>query len=112
METYIGLAKNFKKRYGSHKATLKVRKVKGNTTLSTYYWDQKEAGNEPKVKWKILESCLADYNSTSGKCSLCTREKYYILFKPDMATLNKRQEIFGFCRHKEAKLLEKKPPDE
>ena len=111
VETYIGLAKNFKKRFGSHKATLKVKKDNGNTTLSTHYWDEKEAGRDPSIKWKILESGLSDFNPITSKCALCTREKFYILFKPEMASLNKRQEIFGFCRHKEAKLLEKKPPE-
>ena len=90
---------------------MKEKKEKGNTTLSTYFWKEKEAGRAPCVEWKILESGLDDFNPTSGKCALCTREKYYILFKPDMASLNARQEIFGFCRHKDAKLLEKKPPD-
>ena len=81
------------------------------TTLSTHYWDEKEAGREPSIECTFSESGLLDFNPITGKCALCTREKFYILFKPEMASLNKRQEVFGFCRHKEAKLLEKKPPE-
>ena len=106
-----GLAKNFKKRYNGHKSTLVRKKETGNTTLSSFYWKEKEANREPSIKWAILESGLDDYNPTTRKCKLCTREKFYILFEPEKASLNARKEIFGACRHKDAKLLEKKPPE-
>ena len=54
-EFYVGLAKNFKNRYGKHKASLSIYKPQGNTTLSTHFWTVKEAGGDPKVEWKILE---------------------------------------------------------
>ena len=110
-EMYVGLAKNFKKRFANHKTHLVNRLEKGNTTLSTYFWKEKDAGRRPKVKWAILDCGLEDFNTTTGKCKLCTREKFVILFEPWKATLNTRQEIFGTCRHKEAKLLMKKPPE-
>ena len=109
-ETYVGLAINFKNRYGNHKSSMKIKDEKRDTTLSAHYWKEKEAGKEPKVSWVLLDKGLEDYNPTSGICNLCVREKYFILFEPDKSSLNSRQEIFGFCRHKEAKLL-KKPPD-
>ena len=85
--------------------------MKSNTTLSTYFWKEADAGRMPTVKWAILECGLEDYNQTTGKCQLCTREKFAILFEPWKATLNARQELFGTCRHKDAKLLVKKPPE-
>ena len=39
------------------------------------------------------------------KCRLCKREKYYILFEPDGATLNKRSELYNTCRHRLKDLL-------
>ena len=36
VESYVGLAKNFKKRYSKHKATLAGRNADGQTTLSKY----------------------------------------------------------------------------
>ena len=109
-EMYVGLAKNFKKRFAGHKSHLLKRLEKGNTTLSTYFWKETDAGRKPTVKWKILECGLEDFNPVTGKCKLCTREKYVILFEPWKATLNTRQELFGTCRHKEAKLISKNPP--
>ena len=109
-ETYVGLAKNFKKRYGKHKSTLTVYKPDGNTTLSTHFWQEKEAGRDPKVKWKILEKNIPTYNPVTKICRLCIREKFNIVMNPHLATLNSRQEIFAHCRHKEPKLIGK-PPD-
>ena len=106
----MGLAKNFKKRYGKHKSTLTVYKPDGNTTLSTHFWQEKEAGRDPKVKWKILEKNIPTYNPVTKICRLCIREKFNIVMNPHLATLNSRQEIFAHCRHKEPKLIGK-PPD-
>ena len=109
-ESYVGLAKNFKKRFGTHKGTLKNNPETKKTTLSTYYWKEKEAGRDPKVTWELLDKGLEDFNPASGVCRLCIREKYFILFEPEHCSLNSRQELFGCCRHKEARLLGK-PPD-
>ena len=34
-------------------------------------------------------------------------EKYTILFKPELSSLNQHDEFFSHCRHKLAKLLDK-----
>ena len=109
-EYYVGLAKNFKLRFAGHKATLKTKPDSLKTTLSTHFWKEKEEGKDPEVTWELLDTGLEDYNPTSGRCNLCIREKYFILFEPEKSTLNSRQELFGFCRHEDARLLEK-PPD-
>ena len=101
---------NFKKRYGKHKATLTVHKPEGNTTLSTHFWKEKEAGRDPEVKWKILEKNISTYNPVTKICRLCIREKFNIVLNPHLATLNSRQEIFAHCKHKELKVIGK-PPD-
>ena len=109
-EFYVGLAKNFKNRYSKHKASLNVYKPEGNTSLSTHYWAVKEAGGDPKVEWKILEKNIPIYNPVTKICRLCLREKFNIVLKPHLATLNSRQEIFAHCRHMELRLIGK-PPD-
>ena len=54
--TYVGLAQNFKIRFNGHKATLgDKKKENGNTALSVHYWNEKKAGNDPKIKWAILD---------------------------------------------------------
>ena len=110
IENYVGLAKNFKKRYSKHKRTLKSKTVDGQTTLSNYVWDRREKQLNPVVTWHYLEKHIPDFNPISGKCKLCTREKFQIVLNPSVATLNQRTEMFASCRHKGSYLLGD-PPD-
>jgi hypothetical protein len=47
----------------------------------------------------------APFSSTTGVCNLCTSEEWHIIFKSENATLNRRQELFNHCRHKERLLI-------
>ena len=107
---YVGGAKRFKSRYYSHKKTLTDQFAESSTTLSTYYWKEENAGRNPVVTWRILESNLPTFNPISAQCMLCVREKFNILLKPHLATLNTRQELYAFCRHKR-NILINGPPD-
>ena len=109
-ENYVGLAKNFKKRYGKHKASMLKKTPENSTTLSSYFWDETEAGRNPKITWNILEANIPTFSSVTKICRLCLREKINIAFNPHLATLNSRNEIFGHCRHILANLIEQ-PPD-
>ena len=109
-ENYVGLAKNFKKRYRKHKDSLEKVNPNNSTTLSTYVWKEREEGREPLVSWKILEKNVPLYNPVTRGCKLCLREKFNIAFNPHLATLNSRNEIFGHCRHIE-EMLVGQPPD-
>jgi hypothetical protein len=81
----------------------------GKTTISTHFWKEKDAGRDPKVKWKILEKNIPSYIPVTKICRLCICEKFNIVMNPQLATLNSRQEIFAHCRHKEPKLIGKPP---
>ena len=105
LETYVGLAKNFKKRYRKHKKCLDDENAEGHTCLTTQYWKEKNAGNNPVVSWKYLEKNVPTYNPVTKTCRLCLREKFYIVLRPNLATLNSRQEIFGHCRHMRFELI-------
>ena len=78
---------------------------KTSTTLSTYFLKEKNFGHEPKITWRFLETNIPTFNSVTGNCRLCLREKYNISFNPQLATLNSRSEIFSACRHKRSELL-------
>ena len=52
--TYVGLAKNFKRRYPKHKKNILEEGAPGKTSLSTYYWQEKNSGWDPKITWKSL----------------------------------------------------------
>ena len=109
-ESYVGLARNFKKRWPKHKSTLKSRTADGQTTLSTYVWKKTDEGLNPTVQWRYLEKNVPDFNPITETCKLCTREKYQIVLNPSVASLNSRMEIFGHCRHR-ATYLFGEPPD-
>lgn len=103
--TYVGLTENkFKTRYNNHKTTFNNISKRHSTELSSYIWELKETNISYNIKWNIL-SHARPYSKNSRKCKLCTLEKYYIIFRPDMATLNKRSELISTCRHSKKHLL-------
>ena len=110
VESYVGLAKNFKKRFSKHKATLASRSADGQTTLSRYVHRTTDEGLNPKVSWKYLEKNVPDFNPVSEICQLCTREKCQIALNPRVATLNQKTEIFSSCRHRPNYIIGD-PPD-
>ena len=110
LESYVGLAKNFKKRWPKHKSTLADRGADGQTTLSNYVHRKRDEGMNPTVTWKYLETNVPDFNPITGLCQLCTREKFQILLNPQVASLNRKTEIFSSCRHRLIYLIGD-PPD-
>ena len=106
-EKYVGLTANtFKQRYGGHKANFSNPADRTKSTLAGHIWSLKDQNEEPELDWEVV--CrAAPFSSTTGVCNLCTSEKWHIIYKPENATLNRRQELFNHCRHKERLLLVK-----
>ena len=99
-ETYVGLTENqFKSRYNAHQHTFREADLRNSTELSKYIHTLKDDNVNYSVKWKILKKCNA-YSNSSKKCFLCLYEKYIIVCKPNLCSLNRRTELMGFCRHK------------
>ena len=105
-ENYIGLtAGTFKKRFDGHSSNFRNQDIKG-TTLSKYIWKLKEEDRNFEIDWKII--CNAKpFSPVNEQCALCTTEKFFIIFKPELATLNARNELGAHCRHKHRVLLDK-----
>ena len=104
-ETYVGLTENeFKTRFNGHTSTFNNRKRKASTTLSQYVWSLQDKNIEYSIKWKILARSKG-YSTSTKKCNLCLKEKYFIICKPQMATLNNRNELNSECRHRKKHLL-------
>ena len=102
--SYTGLSSTeFKKRLGTHKHTFKDENVQ-QTSLSKFTWNLRRKNVNFEIKWKILDRG-ATFSPITGKCGLCTKEKFYIMFRPESADINSRDEIFSACRHKKSKLL-------
>ena len=103
-ENYVGLASNFKERYGSHKTSFNNEKYANETTLSTHIWKVKGRGSTFSIKWRVIDRGPR-FNPSTKTCKLCTLEKFYILFKPEMSSLNSRNELGAHCRHKKTSLV-------
>ena len=98
--TYTGLTANrFKTRWYSHRSSFTNEDHQNHTTLSTHVWDLKQRDQNYEIKWSIVDRA-SDFNPTTRKCRLCLKEKFYIIFQPEGATLNRRSELFTTCRHR------------
>ena len=104
-DTYVGLCSTpFWQRYANHRTSFTNFKHAHETTLSTFIWDLKSKDIHFVIDWKIIDRGKP-YNPITGECQLCLKEKYFIIFKPEISTLNSRNELGSNCKHKTMKLL-------
>ena len=104
-ESYIGLSgKTFKDRVTKHNKSFRDRTYHKNS-LSSHIWRLKDQNKQFKIAWRIVDQ-TNPYSPASKVCHLCVREIYYILFDRNSASLNKKDEFFGFCLHKRKFLIE------
>ena len=104
-ETYIGLTENeFKVRYRNHIATFHHNKDRNSTELSKYVWALKDNNIEHSIYWRIISSHQL-YKSSSKRCNLCRKEKFFIICRQDLSTLNRRNELISPCLHRKKSLL-------
>ena len=66
----------------------------------------REKNIEYNIKWSILIRAK-QFSPITNVCNLCINEKFYILYYPELCTLNSRSELTTNCRHKSGKLLDK-----
>ena len=98
-ETYIGLTgDSFKTRYGNHKKSFTHERYKSDTELSNHVWKLKNSKIEFTIKWRILDRGKI-FSPISKICQLCVREKFYLIFHPELCSLNNRNELGAYCRH-------------
>ena len=104
-ETYVGLTENdFKTRYRNHTASFRHAKHRNSTELSKYIWTLKDNNINFFISWRILSSSLP-YKSSNKRCNLCLKEKFLIICRPELSSLNKRNELVSSCRHRNKALL-------
>ena len=103
-ETYVGLATNFKERYRNHKTSFRHSKRSNETQLSKYVWNLQNEKKMFQIKWKILKKCKP-YSNVSKKCSLCLNEKFIIICKKELCSLNRRNELASSCPHRNRYVL-------
>ena len=101
-----GTEQQFKKRYYGHTFDMRHQKQRYSTSLSKYIWELKDQGINYVLEWSIIARGRG-FNPTTRSCQICLKEKYCIMFRPEGATLNSREEIFNTCRHRTKLLLSK-----
>ena len=95
-ETYIGLTENnFKTRYRNHTASFRYTKLINSTELNRHIWTLKENNISSYISWRILSS-RSPYSSANKRCNLCLKEKLLIIRRPELSSLNKRNDS---CPH-------------
>lgn len=102
---YVGLTSTtFKERLANHRADARYSSKRKNTSLSEFVWALKDKNIQYDIRWKLLER-VAPFCIGTRKCQLCIMEKFYIIFRPLEADINKRNELPSHCRHKKRHLL-------
>ena len=110
--TYIGQTSlTFKARLAVHKQTFEDEFGTSQTALSRHIHKLKKKGfnptwnpPNPDVTWKLIDRGKS-FTPVTGVCQLCIKEAFYILFRPELAKLNSRSEIFSACFHQKPSLL-------
>ena len=98
-ETYVGLATNFKERYRNHQSSFRRSNRRNETELSKYIWTFQDSNKPFQIKWKVLKKCKPNSN-ISKKCNLCLYEKFIIICKKELCSLNRRNDLAGLCPHR------------
>ena len=104
-ENYVGLTSTkFSARYANHMSSFRNLQHANQTKLSTHIWDLKNQNIDFTIDWKVIDRGKI-FSALTQDCQLCLKEKYQIIFKPENSTLNKRNELAAYCRHKKHSLL-------
>ena len=93
----------FKECVGVHRHSFKNR-GDNQTELSKFIWALKDKGLKYEISWRLLDRGNT-FCPVAGVCWLCIKENFYILFRPNSADINSRDEILENCRHVKSKLL-------
>ena len=93
-EFYTGVTVGpFKQRYYGHNFDFRHRSQRKSTCLSKYVWELKDQGIDYTLTWKIIARGRG-FDPTTRSCQACLKEKFYIMFRPEGATLNSRNEFY------------------
>ena len=104
VETYTGATEpTLKTRVQGHLTSFRYEKYRHNTRLSRYIHSLKDNDQEYSIDWKIIDKQKA-FSSISNTCRLCLAECYHILYG-DSASINRKNEVWGYCRHSKRFML-------
>ena len=88
-ETYIGLTENsFKDRLYKHRTSMNIQGYHKNS-FSNHIWDLRRRNINFELSWRIVAKAKP-YCPSTKICKLCMKEIYYIIFKKNLSSLNKK----------------------
>ena len=71
---YYGMCEGkFKIRYNNHQKSFRDQKYENETALSKYVWENRDRGQEVKIKWSIEKKAFP-YQCGGRRCDLCVSE--------------------------------------
>ena len=76
----------FKTRWRNHQMLFKNESKKNDTELSKHLWQLKDQKKDFAISWKILAKAKS-YSNLTKRSNLFSTEKFYVVYKLDMATL-------------------------
>ena len=74
------------------------------TSLSKEVINLQNKNIDYDIEWKAIDRGKP-FCPNNIVCQLCTKEAYHIIFNPELADLNSKNEVFSCCRHKKGTLL-------
>ena len=97
---YIGLSSTtFKDRFRTHTASFRNERLWKQTELSEYIWGLKRDNVTWNIKWRKICN-ETHYNTSTGRCLLCLREKLEISKIDQSISINRKSEMYKNCVHK------------
>ena len=78
--------------------------MKTSSAIRVLNGNLKQRKIDYQIKWRKVKQARS-YSNVNKKCNLCLWEKYFIICKPEMSTLNRRNELSSICRHSKKFLL-------
>ena len=98
--TYIGMTgPPFIKRYRNHISSFNLSHKETDSELSKHVWSLKNKGLTYKTQWRIIDRAQT-FSPISRTCKLCTLERFYLITRKDLHSLNKNTEFGHDCLHK------------
>ena len=91
---FINLSKNLKilKNYYFF-----IKREINTTELPNLVWENKRENNSTKLAWRVLQK-VKIFKPKSKKCTLCTREKYLIVFSKEMYVMHAREISYSILK--------------
>ena len=88
----------YKTSYNGNTSSFRNPKQKHAYELSKHVWNLNDNNVKYSIKRKVLARCNS-YSNKTKRSHLCLKEKIIVIYHPNLASLNSRNELLSKCRH-------------